>query len=230
MESASRGQEIAAENLTHSVTPGYRRQGTLFELNTDANSGESATQNTANARSPRGYSNFESGPLQQTSDPLDLALVGNAFFVLDGPNGPVYTRNGGFERNASGQLQARGSGYRLRGSGGAISVPPDATQINVTADGVVFANGGEVGRLQLATFDRPETMRRVGATLFDADNPQTPPPGAVRIAQGYREGSNVQPVQEMVAMMVGMRHYQAAEKALSALSDAIAQNTRPQQG
>jgi flagellar basal-body rod protein FlgF len=230
MEAATQSQEMAAENLTHLATPGYRRQGTFFELNTDQISDPApASRNIASVSSPRAYSNLEGGPLQQTGNPFDLALSGNAFFVLDGPNGPLYTRNGGFERNAAGDLQTRGSGYRLRGSGGPISVPADATEINVNADGVIFAKGAEIGRLRLASFDRPEEMRRVGTTMFAADDPKTPPPGEVRVEQGYREGSNVQPVKEMVAMVLGMRYYQAAEKAMSALSDAVAQNTRSQQ-
>ena len=231
MEAASRNQDIVAENLANAVTPGYRRQGSVFELDSaSANDNGSATQNSASARNPRGYSNFESGPLQQTNHPFDLALVGNGFFVVDGPNGPLYTRNGSFERNASGELQTRGGAYRLQGSGGsAIRVPPDAAGITVSAEGAVFANGTEIGRLQLATFARPEAMRRVGTTLFQADDPQTPPAGAVKVEQGYREGSNVQPVQEMVAMMVGMRYYEAAERAMRSLSDAISQNTRTQQ-
>ena len=230
MEAAAFSQEMAAENLTHLATPGYRRQGTYFDLNTDqGNENAPTNQNAATGNRRRGYTSLEAGPLQQTGNPYDLAVTGNGFFVLDGPNGPLYTRNGGFERSATGQLQARGSGYRLRGSGGAINVPADATEISVNSDGVVFAKGNEIGRLQLAAFDRPETMRRVGTTLFAADSPKTPPPGEVRVEQGYREGSNVQPVREMVSMMLGMRYYQAAEKAMSALSEAIAQNTRSQQ-
>jgi flagellar basal body rod protein FlgG len=229
MEAAARNQDIVAENLAHVVTPGYRRQGSLFEIDAQPNDLASATQSAPNARNPRGYTNFEGGPLQQSSNPLDLALAGNGFFVVEGPDGPLYTRNGGFERSADGNLQTRSGGYRLLGAGGPIQVPADAAQINIAADGGVYANGNQIGRVQVATFANPEAMRRVGSTLFTADDPQTPPPGTVRVFQGYREGSNVQPVQEMVTMMLGMRYYQAAEKALSALSDAVAQDTRSQQ-
>jgi flagellar basal body rod protein FlgG len=81
----------------------------------------------------------------------------------------------------------------------------------------------------LANFDGPAALRRVGPTLFEGDAPQTPPPNSVRVDQGFREGSNVQPVQEMVSMMLGMRFYEAAGKVMQALSDAVSQNTRPQQ-
>jgi flagellar basal body rod protein FlgG len=229
MESASRNQEIVAENLTHAVTPGYRRQALTFEVpDYSANADDRGTRNAGRGGSPGAFTHYESGPIEQTQNPLDVALVGDAFFVVEGPNGPLYTRNGGFELNAAGQLQTRGGGYRVRGRGGPITLPTNATQIAISTEGTISANGVEVGRLDFATFARPDTLRRVGGTLFEGGGPETPPPGTVRVEQGYREGSNVQPVQEMVSMMLGMRFYEAAEKAMRAISDAVAQNTRTQ--
>lgn len=228
MEASSRNHEIVSENLANAATPGYRRQGSIFEPKVPGPTGDAELADRAGAVSPRTFSNFESGPLQQTSNPLDLALVGYGFFVLAGPNGPLYTRNGGFEIGANGILQLRGSGYPVRGQGGStLSIPGDSAQITIGADGTVSANNIEIGRLDLATFERPEALRRVGATLFEGDAPQPPPVGALRIEQGYREGSNVQPVQEMVSMMIGMRHYEAAERAIRALGDAVSHTTRP---
>ena len=71
----------------------------------------------------------------------------------------------------------------------------------------------------------PETGGVV--TLFEGDAPQAPP-ASVRVDQGYREGSNVQAVQEMVSMMLGMRHYEAACKVLQTISDSVSQLTRSQ--
>lgn len=229
MESAARNQDLVAENLAHAVTPGYRKQGAHFEIEQQVNATASPSQNANESRNLRGYSNFESGPLQQTSHPFDFAVVGDAFFVVEGPNGPLYTRNGCFERNGNGELQQRGSGYRVRGSGGAaIRIPTEAAHVTVSPTGSINANGVEVGRLDLARFERTDAMRRVGPSLFEADGAQAPPPGTVRVEQGYYEGSNVQAVQEMVSMMVGMRYYEAAERAMRSLSDAISQNTRAQ--
>ena len=95
-------------------------------------------------------------------------------------------------------------------------------------DGLLYANGAEVGRLELATFQDPRALRRAGTSLFEGPAPQTPPPGSVRVEQGYREGSNVQVVNEMVSMMLGMRYYEAAERALRSLSDTVSQATRPE--
>ena len=90
-----------------------------------------------------------------------------------------------------------------------------------------MVNGASIGRFQLASFANADALRRVGPTLFEGADPQTPPPDSVRVEQGYRESSNVQLVQEMVSMMLGMRFYEAAQKAMQTMTDAIAQNTRP---
>ncbi|MBI1832808.1 MAG: flagellar hook basal-body protein [Planctomycetes bacterium] len=233
LESSTRNQELVAENLANSATPGYRRQGLVFEVSPYS---MTAPPPSAGGSSPGGnaapqvFSLFDSGPLEQTNNPLDLAVAGSAFFVLEGPNGPVYTRNGAFELTPTGELQGRGNGYRVSGQGGALAVPAGTNTIEVAQDGTIKVNGNNViGRLQLATFAQPNDLRRVGPTLFEGDAPQTPPPGSARVQQGYREGSNVQVAQEMVSMMLGMRFYEAAERAMRAVGDAVAQNTRVQQ-
>ncbi len=116
----------------------------------------------------------------------------------------------------------------MQGQGGALAIPANTSSINIAGDGTVTANGTVVGQLQLATFTDPTALRRVGPTLFEGPAPQAPPPGSVRVEQGFRESSNVQPVQEMMSMMMGLRFYEAAQKAMQTMSDAIAQNTRPQ--
>jgi flagellar basal-body rod protein FlgF len=230
MEMAARNHEIVSENLVHATTPGYRRQGLLYEATASAvpppSSGDLVAAPTA-TQAPRSYLYLESGPLQQTNNPLDVAVSGDAFFVVQGPNGPLYTRNGSFELGPGGDLRTRGGGYSVSGQGGAIAVPPDAANITIGTDGTVTANGNSVGRLQLARFDSPNSLRRAGPTLFEGDAPQEPPPLSVRVEQGFREGSNVQAVQEMVSMMLGMRQYEAAGKIMQSISDAVSQNTRP---
>ena len=227
MDAAARNQEIVAENLANVTTAGYRRQGSAFEIGALPDDLESATQSMGNTANPRGFTKFESGPLELTHEPYDFALVGNGFFVLEGPNGPVYTRNGSFVRTETGELRARGSGYAVRGGGGPVRIPPEASQVSVSPEGAILVNGSEVAKLELATFDNPETLRRVGSTLFEGDNARTPTD--VRVEQGYREGSNVQAVNEMISMMLGMRYYEAGEKAMRAISEAVALNTRGQQ-
>lgn len=227
LDTAAANQELVAENLANAAVPGYRRQGLLFAAyNPLGEIQEPNGMERSDVRSGGGFTQFEPGPVQQTGNPLDLAISGNAFFVLDGPNGPLYTRSGSFELNGQGQLQTT-SGLRVRGQGGAITFPSNTANITVSREGILYAGGNEVGRLQLATFQDPSALQRAGPSLFEGPAPQTPTLGAVRVSQGYREGSNVQVVNEMISMMLGMRYYEAAERALRSLSDSTAQATRP---
>jgi flagellar basal-body rod protein FlgF len=227
METAARNHEVISENIVNATTPGYRRQGLVYESSAASFASQDAAAASGEPNTAQGatsYQYFEPGPVQQTGNALDFAINGDAFFVVQGPNGPLYTRNGGFERGPNGDLQTRGGHYRV----GGITLPNDGAQITVTSDGTVNANGASVGRLPLASFADPQVLRRVGPTLFEGGAPQTPGANAVKIEQGAREGSNVQPVQEMVSMMLGMRFYEAAGKAMQALTDAISLNTKSQ--
>jgi len=231
METAARNHEIAADNLVNATMPGFRRQGLLYETSaaSEFRRAGDASGSQVNPRGSGTYTHFESGPLQQTQNPLDAAVSGDAFFVVQGPNGPLYTRNGAFAIGPGGVLQTRGGGYTVSGQGGQIVLPPGTGAITIDADGSITANGAQLGRLQLARFDNPQTLRRVGPTLFEGNAPLTPAPNSVRVEQGYRENSNVEPVREMISMMVGMRFYEAAGKAIQSMSDAVSQNTRPSQ-
>jgi flagellar basal-body rod protein FlgF len=225
LDAATQNQEMVADNLAHCTTPGFRRHSLMFESLQGAAAADGGAFGVGRAAP---YTSFEPGPVQQTGNPLDLALTGNAFFVVDGPQGPLYTRNGAFEMNSQGELQTKG-GLTVRGQGGGrLRIPPGTVRINVSQEGTVLADHEEVGRLQLASFANPNVLQRAGTTLFQGPAAATPEPGTFRVEQGYREGSNVQMVNEMVSMIAGMRHYEAAEKAMRALSDAVAHNTQPQ--
>src|SRR5581483_7559335 len=139
-----------AENLAHANTPGYRRRSFHFEaINPAEGSPTGATTETGyrGVRTSGEVTHFDSGPLQQTGNPLDLALSGDAFFALDGPDGPVYTRAGSFQLNQRGELQNK-SGLRVRGQGGgAIVMPTTVNRVTVDLNGYVYADGAQVGQL-----------------------------------------------------------------------------------
>ena len=165
--------------------------------------------------------------MQQTGNPLDVALSGDGFFVLQGPRGPLYSRNGAFELGPGNQLRTR-SGLPVLAGGGAVTIPENASNIQIGHDGTISVDGNAIAKLDVVTFDRTDSLQRAGDTAFQGGNPQPAGQGKVTVEQGFREGSNVNVVNEMVSMMLGMRHYEAAEKTLKSISDAIAQQTRPQ--
>src|SRR6266542_3279392 len=107
---ASEQQEVTAYNLANSTTHGYRQRGLVFET-FDRVLGRTAepTGDLTGARTVQAYHDFRPGPLQQTGHPYDLALgEADRFFVLTGPEGPVYTRNGTFARTSQGRLVSPG--------------------------------------------------------------------------------------------------------------------------
>jgi flagellar basal-body rod protein FlgF len=226
LTAAEANHEIVAENLANANVPGYRRSGIVFQTADDGES-QGATQRARGVRATGQYTSFEAGPLQRTGNSLDMALSSNVYFVVDGPDGPLYTRNGAFQRTATGDLQ-NASGLRVRAAGGSINIPANAAEITISQEGTIKADNVEVGRLQLAEFPDGAGLRRAGTTLFEGPAPQPPRPGTFKVEQGYREGSNVQVVNEMVNMISGMRYYEAAEKAPKALEDAVSLNTKPQ--
>ncbi|MBX9678253.1 MAG: flagellar basal-body rod protein FlgF [Gemmataceae bacterium] len=224
LQAAQTNHEVISENIAHATTPGYRRQGLVFQVTGDdvPNAGPAA----GGVRSDRQFMHFDTGPIQQTGNPYDLALAGNAFFAIQGPQGTIYTRSGAMKLGPQGQLQNH-AGMPVLTNNGPVSIPEKTSRVEISADGTIFADGASLGKLRVVSFPNPEGIRRVGPTLYDNPNAQDAEPNSYRVEQGYREGSNVQVVQEMVTMMLGMRHYEASERAMRMLSESIGLNTKP---
>jgi flagellar basal body rod protein FlgG len=231
MRAAERNHEIIATNLANAGLPGYRRQVPSVESFGDIllATGDGQPQMGLAMQASVAQSDFTPGQLVHTGRPLDVALRGDGFFVLQGPRGPVYTRNGVFQLNGSGELQTM-AGLPVRGAGGPITIPPDAKDIVIRSDGSVVAGSGEVGRLELAHFQDPRQLVRVGESLFHAPAGVRPESGSTTVEQHYREMSNVSVVDEMVQMIAGMRHYEASQRALRTISESIQLNNPPQAG
>jgi flagellar basal body rod protein FlgG len=218
MQATSLQQDVTANNLNHAMKPGYQREVLRFSAagKRDELVGPEASLHT----------DFSPGTLEHTGNKLDVALNGPGYFQIQGPSGPLFTRSGTFQRNGQGQIVTP-EGNIVRGTAGPIAIPPDAREIEILDDGTVIADGGEIDQLSVVTFQNPNDLRRVGTTYFDA------PPGAARLTtgvevrQGYRENSNTTVVHEMVQMIAGLRQFEAAQRALRSLGDAIALNTRP---
>lgn len=231
LQAASLRQDVVAENLAHANVPGYRQLGVTFESFENAFN-QALTPNDDGGQlgtiPSTSFVNFQPGPIEFTGNPLDFVAVGDTFFVLDSPGGPVYTKGGVFQLNAQGEL-VNTAGLRVRGEGGQITIPPNTTLIEVTADGFILADGQQIGRLQLERIANPAGLQRAGPALFLGAPPNNPPPtGEVSVQQGFREGANVQPVTAMVSMILAMRYYEAGQRALRTLSEAIGLNVRPQ--
>ncbi|MFM8274387.1 MAG: flagellar basal body rod C-terminal domain-containing protein, partial [Gemmata sp.] len=107
-------------------------------------------------------------------------------------------------------------------------IPPDARQVNIATDGSITADGQPLGNVGIARFTNVQSLVAAGPTLYTAPPAAglTPVPG--RVMQGFREGSNIQPADAMVRLIIGSRYYDAAQRSLRAISESMQLNTRPQ--
>lgn len=155
------------------------------------------------------------GMFETTGNPLDLAISGQGYFVIQTPQGARYTRDGNFYRGANGQLQTV-EGHPVLGTNGPITIPADATQISFGAKGEVQADGQVVGQLQFVQFGDRRALLKQGGNLFYAQQGAQPAPATGDINQGMLERSNTNVVSEMVNLIANYRVYEAGSKAVTA--------------
>lgn len=156
---------------------------------------------------------FSPGANQKTGNPLDVAVDGKGYFVVQTPRGQRYTRNGAFAVNANGQL-VDSEGDQVLGTGGPIAFQVNDNDVTISPSGIITVRDGsgvsaQRGQLQIAGFDQPHQLQKDGASTFMAPPSVTagPAPAGTRVVQGALEKSNVHPVAEMARMIQITRNY-----------------------
>ncbi len=214
--------EQIANNLANVSTTGYKRQRSDFlsALRSQMTGSDTVLQAQVAMKQTV---DFSQGNLIQTGRSLDLALSGSGFFVIETPDGPRYTRSGAFLVSATGQL-VDSQGRMVSGESGPIVVPAgtDLSRLAVGGDGQVSAAGVLIGRLRIVDFgDQQGKLQPVGASCFQASADANPAPAQkATVRQGFQESSNVQMVEELVAMITVSRMYEANVRVLTANREA----------
>jgi flagellar basal-body rod protein FlgF len=230
LDAAEARHRIASENLAHIHQPGHRRriiEQTTFEhaLSQQQDTNGYAKTLGANVSETTIHVDHSSGVLEQTRRPLDLAIQGDGFFTVEGPEGPLYTKNGRFHVNPNGDLvNVDGLPVRSQG-GGPLTLPVGASPSSLTVgmDGTVAVNGAPIGQLELTGFERLQELQPAGASLFSDPGTAGQQDAQVQVMQGYVERSNVSPIDELVNIMVSSRQYEAATKIMTAIDRTIEQ-------
>jgi len=161
-----------------------------------------------------------SGSLTATGNPLDLAVAGKGFFVVQSAAGPLYTRDGGFHRAPDGRL-VTAQGDPVLGEQGPISLPDGA--VTVSGDGTVSVDGAVAATLRLAEFAPETPLTAQGNALYGAPEGSALPPAASSIRQGMIEGSNVSPVEGVVELIAIQRNAEMMQRALSLFDSQLNQ-------
>lgn len=212
-KTAMQRQEVLSHNLANVSTTGFREQMAAFRAVPVR--GDGASTRVYALETTIGY-NPDAGPVQATHRNLDVAMRGNAWLAVQSLDGTeAYTRAGALDVNPEGLLVTR-NGLPVVGDAGPITVPQNA-EVQIAPDGTVNAtvpNGRPqaLGRLKLVTPENP--LVRGDDGLFRGTDGDLDADPAARLQDGALEGSNVSPVETMVAMISAARQFEHQMKLL----------------
>ncbi|WP_206455326.1 flagellar basal-body rod protein FlgF [Aurantimonas marina] len=215
--------DTIAHNVANARTAGFRAEEVKFEALISRVGSEPVTF----ASEGTTYLSTRAGEMTQTGNTLDMAVSGDAFFAMQGPNGPVYTRDGRMRINAEGSVETI-NGYPVLDVGGAtLQVDPNAGPIAIARDGMITQNGGQIGAVGLFAMPPGANLTRFENSGVIPDQAAVPilDFGDVGIMQGFVEGSNVNPVLEISRLIALQRAFESASNLVQTsertLDDAV---------
>ena len=235
--------DVTANNLANVSTHGFKRARAVFEDLLYQTIRQPGAQSSQQTQLPSGLQLgtgvkpvateriHTQGNLQQTSNPMDVAIQGNGFFQVQMPDGSAaYTRSGAFQVNAQGQVVTQ-SGFPIQPP---ITVPANTLNVTIARDGIVSAAIAgqtaptQIGQIQLTGFVNPAGLQSMGENLYietaSSGTPGTNAPGTNGMGllnQGYVETSNVNVVEELVGMIQTQRAYEINSKAIQSADQML---------
>ena len=214
-------QELISSNLMHINSSGHRRlEGMIYQrFDPGAQDGEiffGPELKTVNT-------DFHPGRLDQTGRPLDIAIAGEGFFAYDNDGEEYLSRNGRLLRDPNTNVLINDKGFPIQGENGTITIDKDIADrdISIATDGTVSAAGNILGRIKTVAFTDNQSLLPVDVTGFTRSSLSIESDEPVVISQLQHELSNVQPVSELVALIVNSRQHEAVQKASKAISDTL---------
>ncbi|MGQ0532325.1 MAG: flagellar basal-body rod protein FlgG [Caulobacteraceae bacterium] len=249
MQAQQLNVDVISHNIANMNTTSYKRQRAEFQDMLYQNMERpGATSSASGAILPLGIQlgvgvradavgrMTEQGGISATGNPYDIAINGRGFFQITLPSGQTaYTRAGNLAVNADGEI-VTADGYALEPS---ITVPQEATAIQITRDGIVEVTlagqttAQQIGQLEIAAFINPAGLEAIGDNLYletpasGTANTATPgSPGLGTLMQGYLELSNVNAVEEISALIVAQRAYEMNARVITAADEMLQSTTQ----
>jgi flagellar basal-body rod protein FlgF len=219
--SLRREMEVVSNNVANINTTGFKGDTAIFEeyLMPGASADQFARpdRKLSYVVDRSTWHDMSQGPMQQTGNPLDVAIDGNAFMVVQTPRGERYTRNGALQINSTGQL-VTSEGFRVLGDGGPIQFQTTDKEVLIARDGQISTPEGTRGKLRLVKFDGAvQRLTKDGGSTFAAPQGVQPiqvTPEERHVLQGSLERSNVRSVIEMTRMIEVTRAYSSVATML----------------
>lgn len=204
--------ETIANNLANMKTAGFRADAVKFETAMS----RAAAQPVAFSSSGENYISRKPGSLTKTGNSLDVGIVGNTWLGFNGPNGPVYTRDGRMQLGPSGELQTL-NGYPVLDAGGTpIIADAEGGPLTIARNGIIMQGTNQVGTLGLFEIPADAKLERYGNSGVIPNRPATQVVDFLNTGfeQGYVEDSNVDPMMELVQMMTASRAFQGVSSLI----------------
>ncbi|MCW3478059.1 flagellar basal-body rod protein FlgG [Neisseriaceae bacterium JH1-16] len=243
MDSSQFQLDVTSNNLANVNTKGFKRGNAVFEdlyyqtirqpgaQLSNGNTVPTGLQVGSGSTPVAAVKVFTEGNLEQTSQPLDMAIQGDGFFRVTQADGTIaYTRDGEFRRNENGDI-VTANGLQLDPN---INIPANARNVTISQAGVVqYTVPGNTalqnaGTIQLSTFINPQGLNSIGQNLYletaasgapqDGD-PATDSRGTVM--QGWLEDSNVNVTQELVNMIQAQRSFEMNSRAIKTSDEML---------
>lgn len=210
----SRELDVVANNIANINTTGYKADGSLFEeYLASAARAEQTGARVSFVRDRGTWHDMTPGPIEQTGNPLNVAIDGKGFLAVQTARGERYTRNGALQINGTGQL-VTSDGNPVLGESGPIVLQPTDHQVTISRDGTISVREGTAntdslrGKLRLVAFSDSQNLQKDGSSTFVATDGTAPQPTkTASILQGSIEKSNVRGVIEMSRMIEITRTY-----------------------
>ncbi len=214
--------EMIANNLANMNTAGFKGENMMFvDHLVRSRGGERMLPEQMHfVRDLSSYRNFDEGPIEATSNPLDVAIRGEGYFVVETPEGARYTRTGRFHFDEQGRMVTAHGYPVLSDAGQPFVFSGSESSIDIARDGTVSADDDVMGRLRIVTFENEHQLRETYGGLYqsdapaeDSDNPE--------VVQSALEGSNVNGIFEITRMIEVQRSYDSARKLVEAEDERI---------
>lgn len=217
--------DVLANNIANASTPGFRAERMIFEkaltkqevllgpsLKSDLKEPETVASNEFVGIAGT-YTDFSVGPIEKTGNPLDAAIDGEGFFVVQTPQGERYTRAGNFYLNSD-QVLTNAQGHPVMGQGGQITA--NGKSIEIAKDGSILSGGQVLGKLRVVKLDK-NNVAREAAQLFRVKDGSSPQEVEKPVVEGGAlETSNVNAVQELTSLIIASRLYESYQKTYDA--------------
>ena len=211
--------EVIANNLANIDTTGFKKDNVFLQVlneqqaikRTNAGYGDLA------ALDAREYTDFTQGSFQTTSNPLDVALLGDGFFTVETPQGLRYTRNGNFSLAQDGTIQTS-DGYPVLGTAGRLRIDNwskiSTGDISISPRGELTVDKLTIGQLRISDFPKPYQLEKAGNSFFAPKEKVVPIEAGANtvIKQGMLEESNIDAIEEMVSMIELNRSYETDQR------------------